>query len=825
MIIAAVFADVRVALRGLAKHRAFAATAVLSLALGIGVNTGIFTVLRALLLEPLPYKDADRLVILWNRSPGLNIAEDWFSTAQYFDIKQGASTLEDVAAAIGANYNLAGDGADPERIGCIRISSNLLPMLGAGVVAGRLFEPEEDAPGRSGTAILSHSTWVRRYGGDPSAVGRTIRLNDQPYQIIGVLNPRFSLPRDVMPTLGVVESGEIFLPLPLSAAARTTRTAEDYNILAKLRRGVSVQSAQEDMDVITARLRADFPDVYPPNGGLTFGVVPLLDQVVGSVRRPLWILLGAVGCVLLIACANVANLMLARALERQNEFAVRIALGASRGRIAVQLLSESVALAALGAFGGLLIAAVAVQGLHALQPANLPRLPDIAIDGVVLAFTTAITLATAVLFGLAPALGAGRVGVAGSLNAASRGSTTTGGFGARRLNRRFALVVLELSLSLVLLIGAGLLIRSFAKLQNVAPGFDRRGVLTFELMMAGRQYTDPQAVRNAYQRLWAELDRLPGVVASGGVTSLPLSGFFAWGPITIEGRTLPAGEKFINADQRVVSGRYFEAMGIALRRGRFFDPGDTPEKPRVAIIDERMAEEFWPNADPIGKRIRNGDARATTPWITIVGVVGRVKQYALDSDSRIAFYVPQSQGVGRSLYVVVKGRTDSAALTPAAIQAVRSVDPNLPVYHVRPLEELVQKSMSVQRFATLLLALFAATALVLALVGISGVMSYLVSRSARDLGIRMALGATQRMIVTWVLRHAFVVTLAGTAIGLGVAAVLARVMRGLVFGVEPTDAVTFATVTLLLVLAALLGSYLPARRATRIDPLTSLRSD
>ena len=574
-----------------------------------------------------------------------------------------------------------------------------------------------------------------------------------------------------MPTLGVVESGEIFLPLPLSAAARTTRTAEDYNILAKLRRGVSVQAAQEDLDVITARLRADLPDVYPPNGGLTFGVVPLLDQVVGSVRRPLWILLGAVGCVLLIACANVANLMLARALERQNEFAVRIALGASRGRIAVQLLSESVALAALGAFGGLLIAAAAVQGLHALQPANLPRLPDIAIDGVVLAFTTAITLATAILFGLAPALGAGRVGVAGSLSTASRGSTTTGGFGARRLTHRFALVVLELSLSLVLLVGAGLLIRSFAKLQNVAPGFDRQGVLTFELMMAGRQYTEPQAVRNAYQRLWTELDRLPGVVASGGVTSLPLSGFFAWGPITIEGRTPPAGEKFINADQRVVSGRYFEAMGIALRRGRFFDPADTPDKPRVAIIDERMAEEFWPNADPIGKRIRNGDARATTPWITIVGVVGRVKQYALDSDSRIAFYVPQSQGVGRSLYVVVKGRTDSAALTPAAIQAVRAVDPNLPVYHVRPLEELVQRSMSVQRFATLLLTLFAGTALVLALVGISGVMSYLVSRSARDLGIRMALGATQRMILTWVLRHAIVVTLAGTAIGLGAAAV------------------------------------------------------
>jgi predicted permease len=817
--------DVRFALRGLAKHRTFTATAVLSLSLGIGVNTGIFTVLRALLLQPLPYPHADRLVILWNASPGLNITQDWFSTAQYFDIKDSATAFDEVAVAIGANYNLAGDGVEPERIGCIRTSSNLLPLLGGGLVAGRLFEPDDDVPGRAGTAILSHGTWTRRYGGDPAVIGRTIRLNDQPYQIVGVLNGGFALPRDVMPTLGVAEAGEIFLPLPLSPAARTTRTAEDYNIIARLKPGVSVNTARKEMDVLTARLRTDFPDVYPPNGGLTFDVVPLLEQVVGSLRRPLWILLGAVGFVLLIACANVANLMLARALARQNEFAVRIALGASRGRIAVQLLAESVALAALGACGGLLLAAAAVGGLRSLQPANLPRLSDISIDGAVLAFTIGVSLVTAILFGLAPALGAGRLGVSGAMNTSARGSTAAGGFGTKRLNYRFALVVGELSLSLVLLVGAGLLIRSFAKLQNVAPGFDRRGVLSFELMMAGRRYTDPQAVRNAYQRLWTELDRLPGVVASGGVTSLPLSGFFAWGPITIEGRTPPAGEKFINADQRVVSGRYFEAMGIPLERGRLFDAGDTADKPRVAIVDARMAEEFWPGGDPIGKRIRNGDIRSTAPWITIVGVVGRVKQYALDSDSRIAFYVPQLQGTGRSLYVVVKSRADPAALTQAAAQAVRAIDPDLPIYHVQTVDAIVRRSMSVQQFATLLLTLFAATALVLALIGISGVMSYLVSRSARDLGIRMALGATHHMIVTWVLRHAVVVTLAGIALGLGVAALLARVMRGLVFGVEPTDAATFAAVTLLLVSAALVASYLPARRATRIDPLTSLRAE
>jgi predicted permease len=434
-------------------------------------------------------------------------------------------------------------------------------------------------------------------------------------------------------------------------------------------------------------------------------------------------------------------------------------------------------------------------------------------------------VATGALFGLAPAIGAGRVGVSGSLKGTSRGSTAAGGFGAGRLNLRFVLVAAELALSFVLLVGAGLLVRSFARLQNVAPGFDRRGVLTFEVMMAGRQYAGAEAVRSAYRRLWAELDRLPGVSASGGVTALPLSGFFAWGPITIEGRTPPAGEQFINADQRTVSGRYFEAMGIPLRRGRLFAETDTAAAPRVAIIDERMAQEFWPGQDPIGRRLRNGDARSTSPWITVVGVVGRVKQYALDADSRIAFYTPQSQTVGRSLYVVVKHHADAAGLTSAVTRAVHSVDPDLPLYRIRTLDDVVQRSLSVQRFATWLLTAFAATALALALVGIYGVMSYLVSKSARDLGIRMALGATRGMILTWVLRHAAAVTAVGAAIGLAAAALTTRVLRGLIFGIDTTDAVAFAAVTVLLVGAALVASYIPARRATLIDPLASIHEN
>jgi predicted permease len=823
VIVRRILRDLRFAVRTLSNTPAFTATAILSLALGIGANTAIFGVVRTVLLRPLPYRDPNRLVILWNTSPGLNITQDWFSTAQYFDIKTRHSGFEDVAAAIGANYNLAGDDREPERIGCIRVSSNLLPMLGAPLAAGRLFEPDEDLPGQPSTAILSYATWTRRYGRDPSMLGRTIRLNDQPFQIVGVLGPRFSLPREVLPTLGVADDGDVFLPLPLPAAARTDRGHEDYNVLGNLRPGVTLGAARAEMDGLTAGLRRDYPDVYPPNGGLTFTVVPLLDQVVGDTRRPLWILFGAVGFVLLIACANVANVMLSRALGRRNEFAVRAALGASRRQLAAQVLTESVALSIPGAVLGIAIAAAAIQILHAVQPASVPRLRDLSIDVTTLAFTAIITFLTALLFGLAPALGAGRVQVSQSLRDTGRAFSGSSAFNTRRPGLRTALVVAQLSLSVMLLIGAGLLIRSFVGLQQVPPGFDRRGVLTFELMMAGRRYASAENVRQAYRTLWQEIDGLPGVSASGGVTSLPLSGFFAWGPITIEGRVPPPGEKFINADQRTVSGRYFETMGIPLIRGRLFTADDTPDKPRVAIIDQRMADEFWPGQDPIGKRIRNGDARSTAPWITIVGVVGRVKQYGLDTDSRIAFYTPQSQGSGRSLFVVVKTAGEPTALAADVTRAVQRVDPSLPLYRVRTMEALVERSLSQQRFTTGLLSAFAGAALVLALIGIYGLMSYMVAQSARELGIRMALGATPRAILGRVLTHATVMTCAGGGVGLIGAAILARLLRGLTFGVAPTDPIAFGSVALLLAVTGLTAAYFPARRATRIDPIGVLR--
>jgi putative ABC transport system permease protein len=816
--------DLRYALRAFARTPGLTVAAVLSIAIGIGANTAIFSVASALLLRPLPYKDADRLAILWNRSPGLNIAEDWFSTAQYFDIKNGHGGFEALAIAIGANSNLTGDG-EPERVGTLRVSSNLLPMLGVSPAFGRLFEPAEDVPGRSGTAILSHGTWTRRYGGDPKAVGRSLTLNGQPYEIVGVLPERFALPREVLPTLGVAEDGEIYLPLPLPGNAATIRTREDYNILGKLKRGVTVAAAQAEMETITARLRRDFPDVYPPNGGLTFSIVPLHEQVVGDVRRPLVVLIGAVGFVLLIACANVANLLLSRALARQKEIAVRASLGASRARLLRQLLTESLLLAFVGGVLGLVIATEGVRWIQVLQPEDVPRLRDIAIDGGVLLFTVGLCLVAGVLFGLAPALGVGRLDLHGTLKDAARGSAGGHAVWGRGNSLRRLLVVAELALSVVLLIGAGLLIRSVAHLQNVRPGFEPDGVLTLELTMSGRKYADGPAVQNAYKSLWERLDGLPGVSASGGVTSLPLSGYFAWGPITVEGRTPPPGENFINADIRVAGGRYFQAMGIPLVAGRWFTTDDTPDKLRVVLVDEFMAAELWPGQDPIGKRIRFGDLNSTSPWLTIVGVVGRVKQYGLDADGRIALYLPQTQSASRAMYVVVKSQTDPASLTAAVRRQIQELDAELPVYRLRTMDQRVAGSLARRRFSMTLLSLFAAIALLLAAVGIYSVISYLVSQGTREIGIRLALGATQTSILGLVMKQGLMLAVAGVGIGVFGAFTLTRLIGALLYGVQGTDPATFAAVAALLGAVAALASYLPARRAARIDPMVSLRAE
>ena len=815
--------DIRFALRSFTRAPGFASTAILSLAIGIGANTAIFSVADALLFRPLPYKDADRLVILWNRSPGLGILQDWFSTAQYLDVKKGHQGFEHVAIASGGIDTATGDG-EPARLGTVRVSSNLLPMLGAQANTGRLFLPQEDETGHPLTAILSYGMWERRYGSDPHAIGRVITINGKPYEVVGILPKTFSLPHEVLPTLYGPDQPDVFLPFPLGPNAAAIRTHEDYNILGKLKRGVTITQAQAEMDTLTARLRRDFPESYPPNGALTFGIVPLLEQVVGDVRRSLLVLLGAVGFVLLIACANVANLMLSRGVARQQEIAVRSALGASRRRLVAQLLTESVLLSLFGGLLGVLLCVWGVKWIHVLGAQSIPRLSNVGIDARVLGFTLLLSLATGIVFGLAPALRASRLDLNSTLKDAGRNAPGSSAVWGRGNNLRRLLVISEMALCVILLISAGLLIRSFAHLQNVAPGFNPQNVLTFDLAFNGPRYGDRQAVLNSYHQIWHDLSETPGITASGGTTSLPLSQQFAWTPIIVEGRAPLPGEKFLNADARVVGGNYFQAMQIPLIQGRFFDDDDSDKKMPVTIVDANMAQELWPGQDPIGKRIHMVESKEGQ-WNTVVGVVGRVKHESLDSEPRIAFYLPHSQYPARELTVVLRGDGNPVLLSDSAKAVLRRVDPDVPMYSVRTMTERVEQSLARRRFSMLLLGLFAGVALVLASIGIYGVMAYLVNQGKREIGIRMAVGATERQILRLVMIQGMSLAGAGLAIGLLGAVFFTRLMSSLLFGIRLADPLAFGATAMLLTLAAFFATYIPAKRAGRVDPMQCLRAN
>ena len=817
--------DLRQSLRSLAKSRGFTTAAVLSLAIGVGANTAIFSVTNALLLRPLPYPHDDRIAILWQRSPGLNVAQDWFSLGQYLDIKTQNTTFESVAAAIGASFNLTGNGR-PERIDGVRVSSSLFSILGAEARVGRVFSAEEDQPGKTGSVVLTDGFWKRRFGGDRAIVGKTLTLNGNTLTVVGVLSPDFSFNKEVMPAVNGIQHVDLLLPLPIPASAQSKRDGEDYNVFALLKPGVTVERAQSEMDGVAARMKQQYPQNYPPNGGLTISVVPLINQVVGDVRLALYVLLGAVGFVLLIACGNVANLLLSRSAVREKEMAIRAAVGADRARLLKQLLTENVLLSLIGGIAGLVVAIGGIAVIRQFGPANIPRLSEIGIDARVLAFTFVVALATGIVFGLGPALRASRVDPNSVLKEGGRGSVGVSGLGLGHGQLRKILIVAEVALSLVLLIGAGLLVRSYARITNANPGFDAHNVLSLRVSLPGFRYNKPEAVSQFYEELNRRIKALPGVEYVGSNYQLPLSSVaLAWEPIGIEGYVpKAAGNDLIISSSAYVSPDYFRAMGIKLLEGRFFEPTDNKQSPAVVIVDDKLAARFWPSQSALGKRLRQG---ATGPWRTVVGVVADAKDYDVDAEPPITAYFPVEQYNIGSRFVVVRTAKNvgAASLTAAVSREIQAIDPDLPAYDVATMEHRLFDSLARRRLSMFLLATFAAFALVLAAIGIYGVIAYWVDQRTREIGIRMALGADRGRILALIGREFLVIVGIGLVVGLAGALALTRVMSGLLFGVSATDIATFGVIPVLLGIVAVAATYVPARRATMVEPIVAVRAE
>jgi predicted permease len=806
-----IFRDLRFALRTLRKNAGLTSVIVLSLAIGIGANTAIFSVVDALLLKPLPYPHADRLAILWLRSPGIGIPQDWPSPGEYIDIQTQNHSFEEMSISHGDQWTLTGL-ERPERIEGIETSSSLFHILGAKPLLGRLLLPEDDVPGRPAVAVLSNALWQRLFNSDPGIVGRGITLSGKPYTVAGVLPRDFMLNNEVMPTVASISKMEIYLPLPLGADAVKRRGDENYNLMARLKPGVTVTRAQADIDVIASRIRT----IDKRDRTFTISVVGLLDQVVGNVRRALLVLLGSVALVLLIACANVANLLLLRASGRQKEVAIRTALGAGWRQLVRQLLTESIVLSLLGGAAGLLIANWSLYVIRTVNPGNIPRLENIQIDGGVLAFTFGISILSGIVFGFAPAIRAARVDLNTTLKSGGRSTQEEGGLGSSRLRLRSLLVVSELALSLILLAGAGLLIRSFLRLQSVSPGFNADHVISMQVSLDKPRPERVQALQQILQRV----SRLPGVQTDGTVSALPLTSSVGWGGINIEGFTPQPGQE-VQSDFRTATPDYFRTMQIPLLKGRFFDDHDITGSQSVAIVDQKFADRFWPNDNPVGKHVWFDPKQP----MTVVGVVGVIKQYGLDTDGKIVTYVPMWQQPSNSMYLVARTSSAPESLANAITREIHAVVPAAPVYGVRTMDDRLRDSLARQRFSAIMLGAFALFALILATVGVYGVISYLVSQGTHDIGIRIALGAPRTGILRLIVRQGMELAGIGIAAGLIGALLLTRLMSSLLFGVSATDAITFAAVALVLALVALVASFIPARRATRLDPLAALRDE
>ncbi|CAN5289639.1 ABC transporter permease [soil metagenome] len=795
--------DLRYATRSLLKKPGFTFTAVIALALGIGANTAIFSVINGVLLRSLPYANPERLVLVSEHHFASNDNKNFVSPGNYRDWAEQTNCFEQMAILNDAGRANVTGGEEPEEIALQVVTPSFFSVLGVPPLMGRLFANDEGSRGRSQVVILSHPLWLSRFGGDPEVLGKPLTLNGGDYEIVGVMPRGFRF---------LNSEARAWVPTAIDPAVNYRAVAgRSMRSFARLKPGVTIQQAQAEMSELAKRLEKEYPEF---NGGWSAHLLPLHEAVVGEIRPILIVLLAAVAFVLLIACANVANLLLARAAGRQKEFALRAAVGASRLRLVRQMLTESVLLAVMGGVLGVVLAYWSLQVLISFAPDNIPRLSEITIDLRVLAFTFGISLLTGLLFGLLPALQTSRPDLIDALKGSSR--STSGGRGRMLCN---VFVVAEVSLALMLLIGAGLMIRSFMRLQSVETGFQPQNVLTMRLGLASKDYQKPRQIVGFFREAQERIATLPGVQAVGAINYLPLTGP-AWATsFNIAGRTESAPGEAPYTEVRVVTPGYFSAMGIPLLKGRMLDEHDSPES-RVLVINETVAKRFFPNEDPIGKNlVINWEPDENNE---IVGVVGDIKEAALDQEPRPAVYWPHTRVAASKMALIIRASGDALRLSAAAQKEIRTMIPDQPI-DVRTMESVVAQSIARPRFNTVLLAIFAGVALVLASVGLYGVMNYSATQRRHEIGIRMALGATRADIMRLVVGNGMLLTLIGIGIGVVASIGLTRVMQSFLFGVGAIDAVTFIAVSLLLIVVALVANYIPARKATRVNPVIALR--
>ncbi len=797
--------DLRYGLRLLVRAPGFSLVAIAALAIGIGANTAIFSVINTLLLQRLPYRDADRLAIIWEHNLPRDRKNNVVAPANFLHWRDMNQSFEDIAAiTFTYNVTLTGSG-EPEELATQAVTAELFPIVGVGPALGRTFTSDENKPGTR-VVVISDRLWKRRFGADPGILQRPVILQGEAYSVVGVMPPGFSF---------LDKSVDMWAPIGFTAQSRTPR-GRSLTTVGRLKQGIQVERAQEDMKRVAAELTRMFPDF---NTGWTVQVVPLREQLTGDVRPALYVLAFAVGFVLLIACANVANLLLARATARQRELAVRAALGAGRTRLVRQLLAESVVLSVAGGVCGLLLAWWALGFLRAVAAERLPiqRLELVAIDGWVLTFTMATSLLCGLVFGVIPALTASGAKLNDSLKEGGRT-----GSGARGNRTRNTFVVIEFALALILLVGAGLLMRSFTHLLAVNPGFDPARTVTMRVSLPSSRYGGEGQRAQFFARLFQEVDRLPGVQASGAISFLPLTGLGAATSMVIVGQPAPPIGQEPVTDVRVMTHDYLKAMGVPLLSGRLFNDQDPADWKHRVVINETMARRYWPNEDPIGKRVR-------IHWDDfedeIIGVVGDVKHASLDADIRAMTYWPYQRNPYGTMTIAVRTAGDATHVTNAIGALIRQFDPNLVVGGVRTMEDVVASSVAQRRLTMLLLTVFAGAALLLAAVGIYGVIAYSVTQRTQEIGIRMALGADRGHVLRMVIRQAVLLAGVGIIVGGAGAFLLTRLMKGLLFNVTPGDPLTFAAVSAVLATVAILASYLPGRRATRVDPVIALRAE